>query len=194
MSTLKLSTALCSFLVLSVPASRLLGAGHILGAGRLVSQSSSDQAGAKKDVLLKAADISSKIFPETVFYRGKVGSVQMRNTGGVHFSDDFYVLAGLVDTSGYSSGVKEKYQGYLMTEVPIEINGQSLKPGAYGIGFVEGSKFIVSDLGGNSLLEINGQRDSELKRATPLQVMEATEAHTYRLYLGRDFVTIKRTR
>jgi hypothetical protein len=182
MLTRRVSMALFSVVLLAIPLRQVL-------AG-----SSTAQGAAKKDVILKAADITPKIFPETVFYRGRVGAVQMRNTGGIRFADDFYLLAGLVDTSGYSSGVKEKYQGYLMTEVPVEINGQSVKPGAYGIGFVAGSKFIVSDLGSNSLLEIAGQRDSELKRATPLQVLEASEAGAYRLYIGRDFVTLKRAR
>jgi hypothetical protein len=151
---------------------------------------SSGQGEAKKDVVLKAADITGKIFPEKVFYRGQVGSVQMRNTGGVHFADGFYVLAGLVDTTGYASSVKEKYQGYLLTEVATEINGQALKPGAYGIGFVTGSKFVVSDLGADTLLEVAGQKDAELKRPVPLQVVEGSDGH--RLYLGREFVTIKR--
>ena len=150
------------------------------------------QAAPGKDVVLKAADISPKIFPERVFYPGQVAPVQMRNTGGVHFADGFYVLAGLVDNSGYSTGVREKYQGYFLTEVPLEINGQSLKPGAYGIGFVQGSKFIVTDLGSNNLLEISGTRDAEIKRPVPLQVLAAPEEGSYRLYLGRDYVTLKR--
>jgi|SRR5690349_11600479 len=150
------------------------------------------QAAPGKDVVLKAADISPKIFPERVFYRGQVAPVQMRNTGGVHFADGFYVLAGLVDNSGYSTGVREKYQGYFLTEVPLEINGQSLKPGAYGIGFVQGSKFVVTDLGSNNLLEISGTRDAEIKRPVPLQVLAAPEEGSYRLYLGRDYVTLQR--
>jgi len=148
---------------------------------------------AKKDVVLKAADISARIFPDKVFYRGQVAPVQMRNTGGVHFADDFYVLAGLVDNSGYSTGVREKYQGYFLTEVALEINGRALKPGAYGIGFVEGSKFIVTDLGSNNLLEVAGKHDTELKRPVPLQFLAAPEAGSYRLYLGRDYVTLQRS-
>jgi hypothetical protein len=157
-----------------------------------LTASSSPQSESKEAAILKASDITARIFPARVFYRGKVADVQMRNTGGIRFADQFYVLAGLVDTSGYASDVKEKYQAYFLDEVPIEINGQSLKPGAYGIGFVAEAKFIVSDLGGNTLLEITGKRDTELKRAMPLQVRAAPEAGEYRLYIGRDFVTIKR--
>ena len=153
-----------------------------------------DQAGPGKETVLKASDITPKIFPERVFYRGQVAPVQMRNTGGVHFADDLYVLAGLVDVSGYSSGVREKYQGYLLTEVPLDVNGKTLRPGAYGIGFVGGSKFVVTDLGSNNLLEVDSKKDAELKGPMPLQVLAAPDAGAYRLYLGRDYVTFKRTK
>lgn len=143
-----------------------------------------------KDTVLKAADISPKLFPEQVFYRGRVAPVQMRNTGGVHFADDLYVLAGLVDVSGYSSGVREKYQGYLLTEVALDVDGHALQPGAYGIGFLQGAKFVVTDLGSKTVLEVSGNRDAQLKMPMPLQVQAAKDA--YRLYIGRDYVTLKR--
>ncbi len=144
------------------------------------------------DAALKASDISPKIFPERVFFRGKVAPVQLRNTGGVHFADDFYVLAGLVDNSGYSTGLKEKFQAYLLTEVTLEIGGKTLKPGAYGFGFLEGGKFIVMDLGANDALEASGQRDAEMKRPIPLQVVASSTAGSYRLYAGRDYVEFHR--
>src|SRR5215469_9459250 len=78
-----------------------------------------------RDAVLKASDITPKLFPETVFFRGQSAPVQMRNTGGVHFSDDLYMLAGMVDNSGYSTGIRQKYQAYLLTEVPLQIGGQN---------------------------------------------------------------------
>jgi len=54
-------------------------------------------AAPKRDAVLKAAEVTAAIFPERVFYRGQVADVQMRNTGGVRFSDNLLVLAGLVD-------------------------------------------------------------------------------------------------
>ncbi|HET7151345.1 MAG TPA: hypothetical protein VFI60_08030 [Candidatus Acidoferrum sp.] len=148
---------------------------------------------AGQDTVLKAADISPKIFPEHVFFRGQVAPTQLRNTGGVHFSDDLYVLAGLVDSSGYSTEIKEKYQGYLLNEVTLDIGGKALKPGAYGFGFVSG-KFMVMDLGGNDILEGTAQHDAEMKRPMPLQVTASTNAGTYRLYVGRDFIEFHRAR
>ena len=147
---------------------------------------------AGKEVVLKAADISPKIFPERVFFRGQSAPVQFRNSGGVHFADDFYVLAGLVDNSGYSTGIKEKYQAYLLNEVTLEIAGQTLKPGAYGIGFLNGGKFVVMDLGANDLLQAASQHDAEMKRPVPLQVLASATAGSYRLYAGRDYVEFRR--
>lgn len=147
---------------------------------------------AGKESVLKSSDISPKIFPERVFFRGKIAPVQLRNTGGVHFADNLYVLAGLVDSSGYSTAIREKYQAYLLNEVTLEIGGQSLKPGAYGFGFVEGGKFIVMDLGANDVLQTASQRDAEMKRPVPLQVVVSSTAGSYRLYAGRNYVEFRR--
>jgi len=122
-----------------------------------------------KDVVLKASDMKPKLFPETVFFRGQSAPVQMRNTGGVHFADDAYVLAGI-------------------TEVSLQIGGQTLKPGAYGFGFLEGNKVILLDLGANELFQVPSQRDAEMKRPTPFQIVAASGAAQYRLYMGREFV------
>jgi hypothetical protein len=146
-----------------------------------------------RDTVLKAADIKPRLFPEAVFFRGQSAPVQMRNTGGVHFSDDFYMLAGLVDNSGYSTGIREKYQAYLITEVTLEIGVQTLKPGAYGMGFIEGGKFAVLDLAANDLFQVPSQRDPDIKRPVPLQVL-AAQGGKYRLYMGRDFVEFGRAK
>jgi hypothetical protein len=145
-----------------------------------------------KEAALKAADITAKLFPERVFFRGQNAPVQFRNTGGVRFADDFYVLAGIVDNSGYSTGLREKYQAYLLNEVTLQIGGQTLKPGAYGFGFQEGGKFLIMDIGANDVLNAASQRDTDLKRPVPLQVVASSTAGSYRLYAGRDYVEFRR--
>src|SRR5260370_36506675 len=65
-----------------------------------------------KEVVLTAADITPKIFPERVFFRGQSAPVQFRNSGRVRFADDLYVLGGLGDTSGCSTGRREKCDAY----------------------------------------------------------------------------------
>lgn len=178
---MKLSAKLVLFLSFSLLTFSLRKASTVKAGG----------APAGQDTVLRASDITPKLFPEHVFFRGQVAPAQLRNTGGVHFADDLYVLAGLVDNSGYSTAIKEKYQAYLLSEVTLEIGGQTLKPGAYGFGFVSG-KFILMDLAANNLIEAAGQHDAEMKRPVPLQVLPSHAEGSYRLYVGRDVIEFSR--
>jgi hypothetical protein len=130
----------------------------------------------------------AELMPATVFFRGQVASVQARNSGGVRLADGMLVLFALVDTSGYSTAVQQKYQSYFITEVPLDINGQTLKPGAYGVGFVEGNKFLVMDIGAHDLFTTRSIHDTELKRPMPLQVLADSAPNRYRLYINRNYV------
>ena len=158
------------------------------------AQEQKPAAAPAKEGVLKAGDVGAKLFPDKVFFRGLVATVQARNSGGVRYADDFLVLAALVDSSGYASGLKEKYQGYLITEVPLEVGGQTLKPGSYGFGFIEGNKLVVMDVGANDVIEVNSAKDSEMKRPVPLQILAGAEAGKYRLYKGREYVEFRRAK
>ena len=157
------------------------------------SQSAAGSAPAK-EAILTAAEVGNKLLPEKVFFRGQTAPVQARNTGGVRYADGFLVFAGLVDSSGYSTGIREKYQAYFINEVPVEIGGQTLKPGAYGVGFLEGNKFVVMDLGANDVLQATATKDAEMKRPVPLQFVAGSVAGTYRLYHGRDYIEFHRSK
>ena len=162
-------------------------------SGSVIAQAPKAGDAPAKETALKAADVGTKLLPDKVFFRGQSAPVQARNTGGVRYADGFYVLAALVDNSGYSSGIREKYQAYFITEVPLEIGGQSLKPGAYGIGFLDADKFIVMDIGANDLFTTGSKKDTDLKHPVPLQVV-AADGGSYRLYKGRDFVEFHRAK
>jgi hypothetical protein len=144
-------------------------------------------APASNPTLLTAPE-AAKLIPETVFFRGQVATVQGRNSGGLKLADGMLVLCALVDTSGYSTAVQQKYQAYFITEVPLDFNGQTLKPGAYGVGFVEGNKFLVMDVGAHDLFTAGSSHDTELKRPTPLQVLAGSAANQFRLYINRNYV------
>ncbi len=132
---------------------------------------------------------ATKLLPPAVFFRGQSASVQARNSGGVRFNKDSVMLVTLVDNSGYSTQVQEKYQAYLITESPLSIDGHRLEAGAYGVGFIAGDNFIVMDIGGHDLFTAHTTKDAELRRPSPLQVMTAPGATgQYRIYAGRTFV------
>ena len=147
------------------------------------------KAQAGGDTVLKPTD-TQKLLPASVFYRGQSATAQLRNSGGVKFADGYFVLATLVDTSGYSTNVSSKYQAYFITEVAIKLGGENLPAGVYGVGFV-GDKFIVTDIGGHDVLTVNAGTDADFKRPTPLQFL-ADPAGGFRLYAGRKFVSFSR--
>jgi hypothetical protein len=112
----------------------------------------------------------------------------MRNTVAVRTQDQRYVVAGMVDTSGYAADVAQKYQGFFITEVKLDVGGSPLSPGEYGFGFTN-DKFIITDVGANEVLSVSFQTDNELKRPVPLKITE--DNGSYRLYAGKKWVSLK---
>jgi hypothetical protein len=165
-----------------IAAAGMLAVAMMLAPGPIQAQGSG--------TVLKSADVQ-KMMPASVFYRGQSATTQLRNSGGVKFADGYFVLTGLVDTSGYSTGIAAKYQGYFITEVPIKIGGQDLPAGVYGVGFIAGDKFAVTDVGAHDVLSVNSATDEGLKRPMPLQVLP-DPAGGFRLYAGRKYVILSR--
>ena len=137
--------------------------------------------------VVSATDLKA-VVPATFFYRGQSASTQLRNAGGIRTQAGKYVLAGLVDTSGYASDIAQKYQGFFITEVKIKVEGSELNHGEYGFGFVDG-KFLVTDVGANDVLSVSSKNDDALKRATPLKITQ--DSNGYRLYAGKKYVTLE---
>ncbi len=160
-------------------------------AALLISALPALSQAASKDVLLHAPE-AAKVLPGAVFFRGQSATTQTRNSGGVKYADGLFVLATLVDNSGYSSGIQAKYQAYFINEATVEFNGHKLAPGAYGVGIVAGGHFGVMDIGAHDLFSVDAVHDAEFRRPTPLQVVADTQPNHYRLYFGRDYVTFSR--
>ncbi|MFC5864308.1 hypothetical protein ACFPT7_18525 [Acidicapsa dinghuensis] len=141
------------------------------------------------DTVLSVAD-ATKLLPPAVYFKGQSATTQLRNSGGVKFADGSYLLSVMVDTSGYSSDVQQKYQAYFITEDPIEIEGKKLPAGIYGVGFV-GDKFLVLDVGAHDLLQVDAHNDAEMKRPRPLEIVKADNGG-FRLYEGRKYIAFAR--
>jgi hypothetical protein len=138
---------------------------------------------------LLSSDEVKKVVPAEFFYRGQKAPVELRNAAGFQLPDGKIVLAALVDASGYSTAVQQKYQGLLITEVKLNVGGAELAPGEYGFGFTADGKFMVMDVGNNDVLSAASQTDSELKRAVPLKIIG--DGDGYKLYAGKKWVGIK---
>ena len=130
----------------------------------------------------------TRVVPTGFYFQGLSAPTQMRNAAAARFGTDRYVIAGLVDTSGYSADVREKYVGFLITDSAIKLNGESLPAGAYGFGFPTEGKMTVMDLAGKDLLSVDITNDKSMRRPRPL--MMSADQGGVRLYAGRNYVVI----
>jgi len=138
-------------------------------------------------VVLTGKD-SERVVPTSFYFDGLSAPTQMRNSAAARFGPKRHVIAGLVDTSGYSSDVRAKYQGFFITDSAITIGGKDLGAGAYGFGFSDDGKFNIFDVGGNALTSAAAIKDSKMQRPRPL--MMVNESDGLRLYAGRSYVLI----
>ena len=136
-----------------------------------------------------SSDELKKAVPTEYFFRGQKAPVQLRNAVGFQLANSKMMLAALVDASGYSTAIQQKYQGLLITETKLTIGGATLPPGQYGFGFSANGKFMVMDVANSDVLEAATETDQELKRPVPLKLVEDNGA--YKLYSGRKWVGIK---
>jgi len=145
--------------------------------------------GAQTDapVILSGAQLA-RIVPPGFYFEGQSAPTQMRNSAAARFGAKQHVIAGMVDTSGYSADVRSRYEGFLIVDTAMKVGGQELAAGAYGFGFTEGNKFTVSDVGGNQIFSVETEPDRNLRRPRPLLMMRG--AGGVRLYSGRRYVTI----
>jgi hypothetical protein len=138
-------------------------------------------------VVLTGADLT-QVVPPGFYFQGQTAPTQMRNAAAARFGAKRFVIAGMVDTSGYSADVRARYEGFLITDSTITINGSRLGVGAYGFGFSNDGKLNILDLSGNEILSVSTTRDTQLRRPRPLQMISAGDE--IRLYSGRQYATI----
>jgi hypothetical protein len=153
-----------------------------ISLGCLITASAQNKAAILADAEL------TRVVPTSYYYQGQSAPTQMRNTAAVRFGRERFVIAGLVDTSGYSSEIQGKYEGFFITDSPIKIGGLRLGTGAYGFGFSASGKMNIFDIGGRLVLAVKTQKDAELKRPRPLMMLQAADG--VRLYDGRNYVIV----
>src|SRR5215467_2078629 len=102
----------------------------LVGCMALITLAAAAAQQASKHVL--SADEVKKAVPTEYYFRGQKAPVQVRNAVGFQLADGKMFLASLVDASGYSTAIQQKYQGMLITESKLDIGGATLPPGQYG--------------------------------------------------------------
>ena len=159
----------------------------ILGVVTVVMLASAIAQQAAKHML--SSDELKKAVPAEYFFRGQKAPVQVRNSVGFQLADGKMTLAALVDASGYSTAIQQKYQGMLITESKLNIGGSELAPGEYGFGFTADGKFVVMDVANNDVLSAASQTDSAVAHAVPLKLVD--DDGGYKLYAGKKWISLK---
>lgn len=128
------------------------------------------------------------IVPASFYFAGLSGLTQMRNAAAAKLGEKRFIVAGLVDVSGYSTDISGVYEGFFITDSPVKFGKKKLKIGAYGIGFSKSGSAKVFDLSGKLIFQTKSTKDPDLRRPRPL--MMQLDKTGVRLYKGRDYVLI----
>ena len=137
--------------------------------------------------VLAGAELT-RVVPTSFYFQGQSAPTQVRNSAAARFGNNRYVIAGMVDTSGYSAEIRARYQGFFITDSSITVGGETLATGAYGFGFTNDGKLNILDLGGNQIITVSTTNDKALRRPRPLTM--TMDGANVRLYAGRDYVVI----
>ena len=161
---------------------------RLAAAGTLVALLLTSGLAQKAAQHLLSSDELKNVVPAEFFFRGQKAPTQFRNSTGFQTAEGKITFGALVDVSGYSTAVQQKYQGMIVTESKLNIGGSELSPGEYGFGFA-GDKFVVMNVASEDILSVPCQTDADLKRAMPLKMVE--DGAGYKLYAGRKWVALK---
>jgi hypothetical protein len=131
------------------------------------------------------------------YLEGNAIPTEERNAALLSTPSGGRVLVGLIDTTGYSSEIKQKYIGMMIAEGSVNLCGKAVAVGSYGFGLdrpaatsKEDAKFHLYDQAGHEVASCGAARDAELKMPKPLQAVIAKDGTPW-LYLGRYRVELK---
>jgi hypothetical protein len=128
------------------------------------------------------------VIPASFYFAGQSAPTQMRNAAAARLGKDRFIIIGLVDTSGYSTEISGKYEGFFITDSTVKVGNRMLGTGAYGFGFSKDGKVNIFDISGKQILSVAVQNDQEIKRPRPLQLM--SDGRGVRFYRGKSFIVV----
>jgi hypothetical protein len=131
------------------------------------------------------------------YLEGNSIPTEERNAALLRTPSGARLLVALIDTTGYSSQIKQKYIGMLIAEGGVKVCGSAVGVGSYGFGLErpevpskEEGMFHLYDQAGHEIFSCTAEGDAELKTPKPLQVILAKDGAAW-LYLGRYRVELK---
>ena len=134
--------------------------------------------------------------PKDFYLEGNAIPTEKRNAAMLKNASGARVLFALIDTAGYSSQIKQKYIGMLISEADISVCSIHVGIGSYGFGLDrpaamsdQDATFNLYNQAGEKLGECASKKDTAIPQPKPLSVEVANGAA--KLYLGRYWVDVK---
>jgi hypothetical protein len=135
--------------------------------------------------------------PKDFYLEGNAIPTQKRNAAMVRTPAGARALFALIDTTGYSADIIEKYVGMIITEGDLTVCGHKVGVGSYGFGWArprsgvdEPGKFSLYNQAGAGVTECTAVRDAALAQPRPLQVIPGPDGSA-RLYYGRHYIELR---
>jgi hypothetical protein len=134
--------------------------------------------------------------PNDFYLEGNRIPVEHRNAVLLKTPGGARLVLALIDTAGYSSQIRQKYIGMVITEGAVSVCSVPLNVGSYGFGLEpaatgsEDAKFHLYNQAGETVGDCAAKKGSAVKQPKPLNAVLSKEAGA-RLYLGRYYLELK---
>jgi hypothetical protein len=135
--------------------------------------------------------------PNDFYLEGNRIPVEKRNAVLLKTPGGARLIFALVDTTGYSSQIKQKYIGMVISEGSVSVCNLPLTVGSYGFGLEKPAttssgeaKFFLYNQAGEKVGDCAAKKDSAVKQPKPLNIVLSKEGGA-RLYLGRYFLELR---
>ncbi len=153
-----------------------------------------------KGFRIETPQAAAGAIPKDFYLEGNAIPVEKLNSDLAITPEGKQMIFGLLDTSGYSSQVQEKYAGMLITEGGLELCGRRVGTGSYGFGLKSPAPpskangyFTLYNQAGTRVAGCVAKQDLKLRAPRPLQIVPGA-GDAARLYLGRYWVEIRTSR
>jgi len=170
----------------------------VVAASLLLSIMAVNPASAQGVFKVEKGEAFNKVVPKDFVLEGSAIPIERRNSSLVIAPSGARMIVGVLDTTGYSSQVQEKYLGMLIAEGSVDVCGNQVAIGSYGFGLAKqrgaaeghAAKFILYNQAGEKVAECAARWDARIRSPRPLEVVTKSGV-TARLYLGRNWVELK---
>jgi len=132
--------------------------------------------------------------PKDFYLEGNAIPTEKRNAVLLKTPGGKRVVVALIDTTGYSSQIQQKYIGMVIAEGTLSVCGQKVTVGSYGFGLDKpappsdaDATFHLYNQAGRKLFDCAAKKDTTATQAQPLQVTTSGGA---KLVLGKYWLDL----